>query len=50
VQLLGQLHHAIVSFKTQKVKGKKVKDKKVEKLSLGFFYSKVEIKSKSFTF
>jgi hypothetical protein len=40
----------LLDLKLKKSKGKKVKDQKVKKLSLSFFYSKVEIKSESFIF
>ncbi len=40
----------LLVLKLKKYKGKEIKDQKVKKLSLDFFYSKVEIKSKSFTF
>jgi hypothetical protein len=40
----------LLVLKLKKCKGKKVKDQKVKKLSLSFFYSKVEIKSECFNF
>ena len=40
----------LLVLKFKKCKGKKVKEQKVKKLSLSFFYLKVEIKSEYFTF
>ena len=40
----------LLVLKLKKCEGKKVKDQKVKKFCLRFFYSKVEIKSESFTF
>ena len=48
VQMLGQFQSLVLKLK--KYKGKKVKDQKMRKLSLNFFYSKIEIKNKSFIF
>ena len=40
----------LLVLKLKKYKGKKIKNQKVKKLSLGFFYSMVEIKNESFIF
>jgi hypothetical protein len=40
----------LIVLKLKKCKGKRIKDRKVKKLSLSLFYSKVEIKSEYFNF
>jgi hypothetical protein len=40
----------LLVLKLKKYKGKRIKNQKVKKLNLSFFYSKVEIKNESFTF